>query len=532
MMDEAQGERPESADSHHKLDRKEAIFLAVIIAIGLLLTFVKAYNLNLNSDHSQFSMIFYDLAERGVTALSGWYTATNNYLLTDTPFYMVTGMLFGMGPATVRLTALAIFLLGVLAAAAIIYRAFSLKAALYFSTAMLFLPDIAISELLKPNNHNSNILITLIAYLITMRLMDSKRISMNDRIKNLPVLALVVAVGVFSDPTMLITYSVPAIVTMAILGVLRKGLPISRPKAFMFASILIVASAGAIMLQYAVSIYSDLQLSRFFLQTKSIQIGGVTESIAFTAKLFSMLSGLADTDGGPWPATLARAPLLVAALACVIWTLRNDKSLQRQSLIVFLLSMSALLTATYVMKATAASMTVRYVTPVVYSYTVFIAVALAGHWRSRINLRPVLLASFVTCALLAGADIAKTEPRPQQHLDLARFLEKKGLHLGYSQFWSANIITMLSENRVKVRAIEFTVHGARPFLWLSNINWYSPDSDSGPSFLLIPKGTEGDGFSIASPMMIEVMFGPPTSLMEYKDTRIYVWDRNILGIRR
>ncbi|HEB01716.1 MAG TPA: hypothetical protein ENI12_00620 [Nitrospirae bacterium] len=541
MMDEAQGERPESADSHHKLDRKEAIFLAVIIALGLLLTFVQANSLILNSDHSQSALIFYDLQEERPHLLAGWYLPTNNYLLTDTTFYVITGSLFGMGPTTVRLTAWVIFLLGVLAAATIVNRAFSLKPALYSAAGMLFLPAIATGELLKPQNHNGNILFSLIAYLVASHCLDESEIARKDAIVLLPLLALVTTAGVFSDPTMLFTFSLPFVLTLITLSALKRELPASGAKTLTLIGLVILVSGGAILLQYAVSMNTELQLSRFLMQTNSIALEELSASLAFTSKILAILFGLMEKDGGFSIVNIARALLLVAAIASALLAFKNEKDARRQYFLVFLFVMGSLIAASFVFRAKPFELnTARYLIPVLYCQAVFVGIALSGYYRTHPSTlhrtlrgyRYVVLGAFALCIVLVGAGVATTAPARQKNLELAEFLEENGLDFGYSQFWYANIITLNSENRVKVRPIEFTKHGARPFFWSSNENWYSPDPDLGPSFLLVPEGTNDYGFSIVSPMMMQAMFGPPVRQLEYEGTRIYVWDKNILGIRR
>ncbi len=534
MKDESPGSSSQDEQPTQKPAKAEHIALAVIIVLGLLLTFVQAYNFDLNSDQSQSALIYYDLLEERPHPLAGWYLPTNNYLFTDSLFYVITGGLFGMGPTTVRLTSWVIFLMGIAVAAAIVARAFSKRAALYMAAVLMFMPAIATHELLAPQNHNGNILFTLIAYLLALLLLNSRDTGRKDAIVLLPLLALVITTGVFSDPTMLFTFSLPFALTLVVVSALRRELPASGAKTLSLIMIVMLASGGAILLQYAVSMNTGLQLSKFLMQTNSIAIDKLPEHLGFTLKMLAMLLGLMESDGGFSIINIARALLLLAALASALWALKHEGDLQRQYFLIFLLVMGSLIVASFVFRAKPFALsTARYLIPVLYSQAVFIGIALSGYYKpvpgSLQRYRYVVLSAFLVCIMLASAGVATTQANSQRHQGLSEYLKGNGLEYGYSQYWSANIITLLTENHVKVRPIEFTIQGLSPFFWSTNEFWYNRSASTQPSFILVPAGEQSDGFSVASAGMLAAMFGETSMTMEYEGAKIYVWDRNILS---
>lgn len=60
-----------------------------------------------------------------------------------------------------------------------------------------------------------------------------------------------------------------------------------------------------------------------------------------------------------------------------------------------------------------------------------------------------------------------------KHLnDMAEFLEENDLEYGYATFWYANIITMMSDSKVKVRCISLGENGYKKRFYQTNKNWY------------------------------------------------------------
>lgn len=60
---------------------------------------------------------------------------------------------------------------------------------------------------------------------------------------------------------------------------------------------------------------------------------------------------------------------------------------------------------------------------------------------------------------------------------LINFLKEKNLDYGYATYWNSHVLTVLSNQTVKVRPVEIVNGYPVPMLWLSSKRWYTPGSD-------------------------------------------------------
>ncbi|MCI8668057.1 MAG: hypothetical protein HFI34_00830 [Lachnospiraceae bacterium] len=99
----------------------------------------------------------------------------------------------------------------------------------------------------------------------------------------------------------------------------------------------------------------------------------------------------------------------------------------------------------------------------------------------------------ITCVwLITSYELLTMEKqtRTNEHLnDLAEYLEENDLEYGYATFWYANIITMMSDSRVKVRGISLEEDGYRKRLYQTNTNWYE-DIDGYDKYFVILSNRE------------------------------------------
>ncbi|SFM12995.1 hypothetical protein SAMN03159341_11780 [Paenibacillus sp. 1_12] len=63
------------------------------------------------------------------------------------------------------------------------------------------------------------------------------------------------------------------------------------------------------------------------------------------------------------------------------------------------------------------------------------------------------------------------------------FLQNKNLHFGYATYWNAGALTLLSNYKLEVPAIDF--ESLTPFKWLTSQRWYQNDYHTGETFLLL-----------------------------------------------
>lgn len=112
--------------------------------------------------------------------------------------------------------------------------------------------------------------------------------------------------------------------------------------------------------------------------------------------------------------------------------------------------------------------------------------------------------------------------REDEHYRLGQFLADNKLHYGYSQFWTSGKITVLTEQRVKVRQVNFENGMPVPMRMLSSNRWYRPEAWTGPTFLAVQ-----DTSQIDLPKLYKLM-GEPTQVLRFeKSWFIYVFPNNL-----
>lgn len=120
---------------------------------------------------------------------------------------------------------------------------------------------------------------------------------------------------------------------------------------------------------------------------------------------------------------------------------------------------------------------------------------------------------------------AVNSPDPSQaETDLIAFLANNDLTAGYGGFWSANIITLKSHERVKIYAIKYehAEKSVKPYLWLSKKDWYRQPVN----FVILDnrRPLHDGGINYAA---IVHAFGFPQELYVVGVYTILVWDKDI-----
>jgi hypothetical protein len=146
----------------------------------------------------------------------------------------------------------------------------------------------------------------------------------------------------------------------------------------------------------------------------------------------------------------------------------------------------------------------------------------------------VLAVRFVPAMLLVvlagylaglGYELAQP-PRPQNH-QLVSWLAAHHLDSGLSGYWEANVVTLTSGDRVRVRAL-MVAHG-RVICdeWESDAAWYDPGLASANFVVLYPTAGGNRGFTDRSAVV--ATFGPPAHTYRVGAYQVLVWRRNLLS---
>jgi hypothetical protein len=176
--------------------------------------------------------------------------------------------------------------------------------------------------------------------------------------------------------------------------------------------------------------------------------------------------------------------------------------------------------------------TCRYLVPAVV-YASILAVrrfgpALSARWlAARPRVRAIAPAVFFAALLLfvpRVLELAQGQPNAAD-LQLADYLEARGLRSGFGNFWEANIITLVSRQKVKISSV--IVDGAVKFTpehWLSKDSWY----DVPANFVVYNPSDVRSGdinFHGGDPMI--KTFGRPNEITHVGPFCVLIWDHDL-----
>jgi hypothetical protein len=161
--------------------------------------------------------------------------------------------------------------------------------------------------------------------------------------------------------------------------------------------------------------------------------------------------------------------------------------------------------------------------------------ALAGRLLARRisapSARPLLVV--VLLGYLAGLGNELRHPSVSaQNQQLASWLAAHHLEAGLSGYWEANVVTLTSGDRVKIRYVVARGQIAPGKIEVKG-DWYDP-ARSSANFVVLSPGIEGyPGF--AGPGVERAMlatFGPPARTYRVGTCTVLVWDQNLLTLMR
>jgi hypothetical protein len=260
--------------------------------------------------------------------------------------------------------------------------------------------------------------------------------------------------------------------------------------------------------------------------------------------LLSLLGGLPQegaaviSAAGAWSALRIAAAL--ALLGLLPWALKRALSAPQQPARVFFAVFTltsaginlfvALTTSLPDMAAPEAS--VRYLVPSLMCMLLLLAGMAVDEFRWRRPLHAAaLLALLVTGFSALQAYRVDNSPGYYKgsigayspYHQFAAYLEQQGLRYGYASFWNAGRLTLLSEQKVKVRQVSLDNGLPVPVRHLSSDRWYQAEAWRGETFLMF---TEAESKATDWPTL-ERYAGPPSRVLQYRGWEIRVYPHNL-----
>ena len=135
-----------------------------------------------------------------------------------------------------------------------------------------------------------------------------------------------------------------------------------------------------------------------------------------------------------------------------------------------------------------------------------------------------LLLAFSSLSAVTIAKMPKDYGRDNVPHALAELLEARGLDEGYATFWNSQLITLLSNNEVKVRNIEVEGAGPKEAFYQGQFDWYKSKGMEDGCFLLVSSSEERT--------LRDYLEGDGSDFLERIDLGsyvIYIYDYNIFS---
>jgi len=138
-------------------------------------------------------------------------------------------------------------------------------------------------------------------------------------------------------------------------------------------------------------------------------------------------------------------------------------------------------------------MTVRYLFPAL----IFGAILIARTLNQSRLLWAFYCVAFMASLAFTGISYAQRPVGADREIEaLSTWLSNKDLTSGFGPYWSSSIVTALTSNRVKVRALTLDSQGKiKPFEWVANRNWYKATGEKSRVFVLVHEVPQPGSYS-------------------------------------
>ncbi|MEO6060308.1 MAG: hypothetical protein ABIQ99_00045, partial [Thermoflexales bacterium] len=166
-----------------------------------------------------------------------------------------------------------------------------------------------------------------------------------------------------------------------------------------------------------------------------------------------------------------------------------------------------------------------------------LAIGLTQWWDKgqvlQLGLIGLMAGCLVANALLVGETVAqlKDPRRFANHQLILESLQSFGLTYGYSDYWNSLNYTYLSNEALQIRALICDGGQLRAFNWWAQSQWYLPNPEHRPSFVLLTTGAEQAMLKPCKRETLLNQFGPARSLPidngSVRLAEVLIWDYDI-----
>jgi len=407
-------------------------FLAATIA-GLYLGLKLTFSYPLTSDSANAGLFPMEIMRGNFEYV---FPANNPYFFTDYIFHLIIQPLTGYSSVALLLTGYAMYVLIVLACAALALRLAGRMEALVAAALVANLPFMGLRYVLYNLYHNGTILFILLSILVFYADRPPFRLSLRWRVL---IIALLQFLGVFSDTLMLPVFTLPLIVYSAyrLLKQRQAGDADKGSNETDGSPALWLASTVPALIIYALKTRAGQLWPGGPILAHGADLGSAGSLLQHPEMLSEYTGALLRDAGG-----LIAIVILVVVLLVILE--RKDRFLQT------ILIAGGIFMLIGFMSMTMEGDPARYLIPVVI---LALVVAATGAMRRGVNYMPLIAVTVIVLVYIGSNVQIMNEPHPdysklnQGFLD---FLESKNITHAYSDYWTANLYTYLSGGKVMI----------------------------------------------------------------------------------
>jgi hypothetical protein len=458
------------------------IILVGFTVFGLVCKLIISLNRDLDSDTVNPGIMSMEMWKHSNYLLQDFYVPSNcSHLFTEVlTLYFIPNILSNFSPVVYRCVPFVLFALIIIVFSYIIYlMTGSLVKSLVFSALVANLAPASYFYYSQPVNHNGVIFFIGLLSL----LLFSQRISYYVK---LVIFTVIVALLVLSDTMIIVWFIIPLVIYYVLFyrqKDLRKNL-----------SLILVCGIGVVALvvktllvDYYVVVSTHLEpLSTIVNVNIPLYLNGLL--LLYNGSLYQSINGFSSLD--VLDVLFAVITLLLAYLVYRDHPRKIEGKLLMVYSIMFIAAvvmMIAYIGTDYAQGIT----TTRYL--IFTGILIFVLIAVSFNEKSKLYVYTIIaLLALLAISNISYLNTLDNQPNKEQY-GLISFLQANDLHYGYGNYWTANVITYLSNENVSIRQMNFNdsiklndTSQIIPFRWFSNESWYTYKPDA--YFIIIDKG--------------------------------------------
>ncbi len=480
----------------------------------------------MDSDGASQALQAWDLLH-GNVLLHGWWLSDVSFYTTELPQYVLVELVRGLNQDVVHVAAAMTYTLVLLLAALLAKGRATGRAGLarmLITVGVMIAPQLAsgVKLLISSPDHIGTSVPVLAAFLILDRAPQRRSVAV--------VVSALLGWAAVADTLVLFIGVLP----IALCCLLRAGRAVRAERRWRSQGYYLALGAGTLAAGAAAELIlrGIRAIGGFVVQPPAIQVVPGTSVLphilSITGQGLLLLAGADFLRLGISPTTAAvylhLAGVIVLGLGALIAARRFVRDLGFVDQI--LLTAVAVNLASYVLSTQAGSIqTTREIAAVLPLGAVLAGRMLADRVLAVRYAAPVLLVVLAGYLAGLGSELAQPPVRAQNH-QLTSWLAGHHLSSGLSGYWEANVVTLTSGDRIRVRPLTVAGTGVVRYEWNSDAAWYDARTASADFVVLGPAIAEYPGFTDSAAVL--ATFGRPARTYRVGVYRVLVWHKNLL----